>query len=84
MASTVLIIQMQKQSSLSSNSETFRVRYEKQPLYAQLEAVTATKGHQLVVAGAARDKPRTLTNCLIRPAEDGSIAAPILLLAITC
>ena len=41
------------------------------------------KGHLLVMAGAVRDTSRTLTNRLVRPVEDGTFAAPILLLAFT-
>ncbi len=72
---------MQKQSFLSSNSDTSCVQYEKQHHYAQLEAVTATEGHLLHIAATGLGKARTIAKHLVRTVKDGTSVAPILLMA---
>ena len=71
---------MQEQSSLSNNSDKFRIRYEEQLNVAQLQAVTTTAGPLLVIAGAGSGKTRTLTYRVARIVEDGVSPASILLL----
>ncbi len=71
---------MQEQSSLSNNSDKFRIRYEEQLNVAQLQAVTTTEGPLLVIAGAGSGKTRTLTYRVVGLVEDGVSPASILLL----
>jgi DNA helicase-2/ATP-dependent DNA helicase PcrA len=74
---------MQKQSSLSDHSGKFRIRYEEQLNFPQLQAVTTTQGPLLVIAGAGSGKTRTLTYRVARLVEDGVSPASILLLTFT-
>ena len=73
---------MSKNSSLPSNRR-FQIQYETELNSAQLEAVMATDGPLLVIAGAGSGKTRTLTYRVARLVENGIAPASILLLTFT-
>jgi DNA helicase-2/ATP-dependent DNA helicase PcrA len=69
-------------SSPPSNRH-FQIQYETELNSAQLEAVMATEGPLLVIAGAGSGKTRTLTYRVARMVEEGVAPASILLLTFT-
>ena len=73
---------MPEQSPLSI-SGLFRIAYETQLNASQYEAITATEGPLLVIAGAGSGKTRTLTYRVARLVEAGISPSAILLLTFT-
>jgi DNA helicase-2/ATP-dependent DNA helicase PcrA len=73
---------MPEQSS-PSNSGQFRIPYETRLNASQYEAITATEGPLLVIAGAGSGKTRTLTYRVARLVEAGVSPSGILLLTFT-
>jgi DNA helicase-2/ATP-dependent DNA helicase PcrA len=73
---------MPEQSSHSPISK-FRIQYKTQLNAAQYEAITATEGPLLVIAGAGSGKTRTLTYRVARLVEGGIPPPSILLLTFT-
>ncbi len=73
---------MSKNSSLPLNRR-FQIQYDTELNSAQLEAVMATNGPLLVIAGAGSGKTRTLTYRVARLVEEGVAPASILLLTFT-
>jgi len=73
---------MQQPPSLS-NSSKFRIQYKAQLNSSQFEAIMATEGPLLVIAGAGSGKTRTLTYRVARLVEEGVPPSSILLLTFT-
>ena len=73
---------MPSQSSRSQSSN-FRIQYKAQVNASQYEAITATEGPLLVIAGAGSGKTRTLTYRVARLVEEGVPPSSILLLTFT-
>ena len=73
---------MPEQSSRSHSSK-FRIQYKAQLNASQYEAITATEGPLLVIAGAGSGKTRTLTYRVARLVEAGVQPSSILLLTFT-
>jgi DNA helicase-2/ATP-dependent DNA helicase PcrA len=73
---------MPEQSS-PSNKGQFRIPYETRLNASQYEAITATEGPLLVIAGAGSGKTRTLTYRVARLVEKGVPPSSILLLTFT-
>ena len=73
---------MPEQSS-RSQSRNFRIQYKAQVNASQYEAITATEGPLLVIAGAGSGKTRTLTYRVARLVEEGVPPSSILLLTFT-
>jgi DNA helicase-2/ATP-dependent DNA helicase PcrA len=73
---------MPEQSS-HSHSSKFRIQYKTQLNASQYEAITATEGPLLVIAGAGSGKTRTLTYRVARLVEAGVPPSAILLLTFT-
>jgi len=73
---------MPEQSSHSPISK-FHIQYKTQLNAAQYEAITATEGPLLVIAGAGSGKTRTLTYRVARLVEEGVPPSSILLLTFT-
>jgi DNA helicase-2/ATP-dependent DNA helicase PcrA len=71
------------EQSTPSNIGRFRIPYETQLNASQYEAITATKGPLLVIAGAGSGKTRTLTYRVARLVETGVSPSAILLLTFT-
>ncbi|MBW2583004.1 MAG: UvrD-helicase domain-containing protein, partial [Deltaproteobacteria bacterium] len=68
---------MPEQSS-RSQSRNFRIQYKAQVNASQYEAITATEGPLLVIAGAGSGKTRTLTYRVARLVEEGVPPSSIL------
>ncbi len=73
---------MPEHASLSNNDK-YRIQYKTQLNASQYEAITATDGPLLVIAGAGSGKTRTLTYRVARLVEEGVPPAAILLLTFT-
>lgn len=73
---------MPEQSSHSPISK-FHIQYKTQLNATQYEAITATEGPLLVIAGAGSGKTRTLTYRVARLVEEGVPPSSILLLTFT-
>jgi len=71
------------EQSTPSNSGQFRIPYETRLNASQYEAITATEGPLLVIAGAGSGKTRTLTYRVARLVEAGVSPSGILLLTFT-
>ncbi|MBT8367703.1 MAG: ATP-dependent helicase [Deltaproteobacteria bacterium] len=67
----------------SPTNRKFRIPYDEQLNVSQLEAVMATEGPLLVIAGAGSGKTRTLTYRVARLVEEGIAPSSILLLTFT-
>ena len=65
------------------NKSQFRIQYKTQLNASQYEAITATEGPLLVIAGAGSGKTRTLTYRVARLVEEGVPPSSILLLTFT-
>ena len=73
---------MPKQLS-PSHAGQLRIQYQTQLNASQYEAITATEGPLLVIAGAGSGKTRTLTYRVARLVEEGIAPSSILLLTFT-
>jgi DNA helicase-2/ATP-dependent DNA helicase PcrA len=71
------------EQSTPSNSGQFRIPYETRLNASQYEAITATEGPLLVIAGAGSGTTRTLTYRVARLVEAGVSPSGILLLTFT-
>ncbi len=71
------------EKSSRCHSSKFRIQYKNQLNASQYEAITATEGPLLVIAGAGSGKTRTLTYRVARLVEEGIAPSSILLLTFT-